>query len=114
MRLILIILLLIVVYLAVCQKVSINSSVEKYEDVFENSYYPIWTGDITYYLNYSDTSKYIQISGWGDAEDRSFIYINITLVTRNFWLSINPFIADLYNPKIQLGYYFQIFHPPRK
>src|SRR5688572_1315636 len=112
MRIFILILLLLVCYLALCQRVNIQGSVEKYEDVFENSYYPIWTGSFTYYCNIENT-KYVEFSSWGDAEEKSFIYINITFNLKALWISINPLRADIYNPSIQLGYNFQIFHPPR-
>lgn len=111
-RVILLILLLVVCSASECQqKINLSGSVEKFQDPFERSYYPIWTGSISYC--FKDSTKYIEFSGWGDADKPSFIYVNITLNINALWISINPLYSDIYNPTIQAGYTLQIFHPPR-
>jgi hypothetical protein len=115
MRIPIIILLSLFCLSSECQRIHTQGSVEKFEDQFDPGYYPIWTGSMSYYLN-RDSTRYIELSGWGDIDQLkpSFIYVNLTFNFEPFWFSINPLRADIYNPTIQVGYTFQIFHPPRK
>lgn len=115
MRILLLILFVIVCYnCSECQRIKLAGSVEKYEDPFDPGYYPIWSGSISYSLSKDTTvSKYVEVSGWGNADERSFIYVNITINLNAFWISINPLYSDIYNPTIQIGYSRSIFHPPR-
>jgi hypothetical protein len=107
--------ILLILLLVVCssqiKKINLTGSVEKFQDPFERSYYPIWTGAISYC--FKDSTKYLEFSGWGDADRPTFVCINITFSINALWISINPLYADIYNPTIQAGYTFQIFHPPR-
>jgi len=107
-------LILFLLYLSLlAQRGNISINVEKFEDPYERSYYPIWYAQGSIYLVKGDTTKYVQVSGWGDADHPTFYYVNLSLNIGSLLFSLNPFRADIYNPKIQLGYTMLIFHPPR-
>jgi len=107
--------ILVILLLIVCssqtKRVNLTGSIEKFQDPFERSYYPIWTGAISYY--FKDSTKYLEFSGWGDADKPTFICVNITFSFKSFWISINPLYSDIYNPTLQAGFTMLIFHPPR-
>lgn len=91
--------------------INFSASVEKYEDQFERTYFPVWTMRLLLKVK---SNKYFELSAWGDPEDVSFIYVNITYIFNNTWISINPLYSDIYNPTIQVGFTMLVFHPPRK
>lgn len=113
MRILILILFILLFYVSNCQRLDLQGTIEKFEDEFENSYYPIWIGQLTYYLSKEDTVRFVQITYWSNTDIPIYPYINIIYYSIGFWISINPLKADIYNPTVQIGHTFQIFHPPR-
>lgn len=90
--------------------INFSATIEKFEDPFERIYFPIWTSRLLLRVK---SDKYFELSAWGDPQDKSFIYVNITYIFNNIWISINPLYSDIYNPTIQVGFIMLVFHPPR-
>lgn len=74
---------------------------EKYEDVYDNSFYPIINGDLSY--TFKDSSS-IQFTYWSNTDTYIYPYVNIIGNWRNWSVAINPLKPDIYNYTIYITY----------
>src|SRR5688572_16819137 len=62
---------------------------ERYDDEFDNSFYPILNADLSY--------KSFQITYWSSVDQGIYPYVNIIYNWRSWAISINPLKPDIYN-----------------
>jgi hypothetical protein len=75
--------------------------VEKYEDEYERSYYPVVNGDFSYTFK---KGNYVQFTYWSNVNKYIYPYLNLNYNWRNWQISFNPLKPDIYNYKIYLTY----------
>jgi len=89
------------------QNVKAYFGVEKYKDQYDNSYYPIVWTDFSYTFNDSITS--LQFTYWSNTNGYISPYINLNLNWRGWQISYNPLKPDIYNYKIYITHYFNLW-----
>src|SRR5690606_15878645 len=75
---------------------------ERYEDQYDNTFYPTINGDLTY--KFKDSSS-IQFTYWSNVDYYIYPYVNIIGNWRKWSVSINPLKPDIYNYTIQISFY---------
>lgn len=103
--------LMLILILKLDAQVTIKTWCEKYEDQYDNTFYPIINGEITY--TFKDSSS-LQFTYWSNTDTYIYPYVNIVLNWRKWVVSVNPLTPDIYNYTIQITFYETLSFLPRR